>query len=865
MHSMGKTLAELHAMLKLYEKGILKKAETPTVLAIREVEEDKNASVASTSGIFTIELYAFPNKTWVYDTGGETHICNTSQGLTESRKLKHEALSLYMANGMRTGVEAIGSFDLILPSGLIIRDGLLQPTHDESHEKCKSCISRKMARKPFPHQVERAKDLLGLIHTDVCGPFRTVSREGANYFITFTDDFSRYGFVYLMKHKHEVFETFKVFQNEVENQLGKKIKAIRSDRGGEYLSHEFVNHMKSCGIVSQLTPPYTPQHNGVSERRNQTLLDMVRSMMNLTTLPKSFWGYALETAARILNMVPTKKVDRTPYEIWHGKAPKLSYLRVWGCYPKETMGYYFYYPLENKIFVSRNAEFFENSFMVQEASGSHGLLKMSGSDKGLEIIQEEDTQPSENTSKEHNEVAPIEYELRDLDEPPNYKVALEDPESNKRLEAMNTEMQSMKDNQVWYLVDLPSNGRTNKRFDQEIKKIGFSHNLDDPCIYLKASGSNVAFLVLYFDDTLLMGNNVTMLKEVKSWLCKCFSMKDLGEAAYILGIKIIRDRSKRLIALSQSAYLDKILKNFRMENSKNGYTPMMEKPDYRKSQGAKTPTEQNPGEIHWTAVKTIIKYLRNTKDMVLIYRAKPEDELKVSSVDWKSAKQSTTAMSSIEAEYIAVAKALMEAVWMRKLLMDLEGDRHFQRKYHYIREVIQEGKIVLKKVYTDYNVVDPFTKPMPLNKHFEHAMAIGIVPASSLIKQFPTEMVFMNVVVPINQPRPVVSTQGTHRSTPRAHMTPTLTASPQGKKRMQMIGESSSPQKLLKITIRQQKVVEGEKDDDDSEDRLEPGIHKENPKHIDDNDDKDEEKVDKEEGVTPCLDRNTRRDGKESS
>ncbi|GKF39636.1 retrotransposon protein, putative, ty1-copia subclass [Tanacetum coccineum] len=154
-----------------------------------------------------------------------------------------------------------------------------------------------MARKPFPYQVERAKDLLGLIYTDVCGPFRTVSREGVNYFITFTDDFSRYGFVYLMKHKHEVFETFKVFQNEVENQLGKKIKAIRSNRGGEYLSHEFVNHMKSYGIVSKLTPPYTPQYSG---------------------------GYALETVARILNMVPTKKVDRTPYEIWHGKAPKLS-------------------------------------------------------------------------------------------------------------------------------------------------------------------------------------------------------------------------------------------------------------------------------------------------------------------------------------------------------------------------------------------------------------------------------------------------------------------------------------------------------------------------------------------------------------
>ncbi|GKB61781.1 retrotransposon protein, putative, ty1-copia subclass [Tanacetum coccineum] len=349
MHSMGKSIVELHAMLKLHEKGIPKKAETPapkippppkrdnpTKDSVchhckevghwrrnypsyqAELKKRKNASVASTSGICTIELYAFPNKTWVYDTGFGTHICNTSQGLRGSRKLKHGALSLYIGNGMRAVVEAIGSFDLVLPSGLIIvldnchfaptitrgvvsisrlvnngyihtftnygisvlkdnvfyfnaiprdgiyeidmhnlypnvssmfnvsnkrakhaldssylwhcrlghinkkrmdklqRDGILQPTHDESLEKCKSCISGKMARKPFPHQVERAKDLLGLIHTDVCGPFRTVSREGASYFITFTDDFSRYGYVYFMKHKHEMFETFKVSQNEVE-------------------------------------------------------------------------------------------------------------------------------------------------------------------------------------------------------------------------------------------------------------------------------------------------------------------------------------------------------------------------------------------------------------------------------------------------------------------------------------------------------------------------------------------------------------------------------------------------------------------------------------------------------------------------
>ncbi|GJU21257.1 retrotransposon protein, putative, ty1-copia subclass [Tanacetum coccineum] len=345
-----------------------------------------------------------------------------------------------------------------------------------------------MTRKPFTHVVERAKNILELIHTDVCSPFRIVSREGARYFITFSYDFSRDGYVYMLKHKHEVFEIFKEFQNEVENQLGNRIKAILSDRGGEYMRYEFVEHLKKCDIVSHLTPPYTPQNDGVSERRNQTLLDMVRSMMNSTTLPKSFWGYTLESAARILNMIPTKKVDKTPYELWHRKAPKLSYLRVWGCealvkrdtpdkldprsikcifvgYPKETMDYYFYYPTKNKIFVARNAELSKNSLLAQEASGSTQLLGASGSTKELDLLQEENTLPFGNTSLSHDErygfyIDAKVHELGDHGEPANYQAALADPEYEKWLDVINVEMQSMKDNQVWCLVDLPPGGRT---------------------------------------------------------------------------------------------------------------------------------------------------------------------------------------------------------------------------------------------------------------------------------------------------------------------------------------------------------------------------------------------------------------------
>ena len=157
--------------------------------------------------------------------------------------------------------------------------------------------------------------------------------------------------------------------------MGEKIKILRRDRGGEYLSQEFIDHLRNCGIVSQLSPPRTPQHNGVSERRNRTLLDMVRSMMSRATLPLYFWGYAMETAALILNLVPTKKVAKTPHEMWTGKRPSLRHIRVWGCeafvrrdtseklelraekchfigYPENSFGYLFYKSFDKKIFVA---------------------------------------------------------------------------------------------------------------------------------------------------------------------------------------------------------------------------------------------------------------------------------------------------------------------------------------------------------------------------------------------------------------------------------------------------------------------------------------------------------------------------------
>ncbi|GJS96423.1 retrotransposon protein, putative, ty1-copia subclass [Tanacetum coccineum] len=436
MHNMGKTIGELHALLIEYEKGLPKKAGTPQVLAIQDGRIQKsNKKSQNTKGkgkekgkgkgkdkLVNVSKPKNP-KPFAKENPEKDDVCHHyKEGLKGERKLKQGAfyfisvsknIVLYFNAIPRDGIYEIYMLNLVLNVNSIDNvsskrakhnldstymwhcrlahiskkriekpqhDGLLKSTDDETLDQCVSCLSGKMESKPFLHRTERVTDLLGLIHRDV-------------------------------------------FKNEVENQLGKTIKALRSDRGGEYISQEFKDYLKACRIVQQLTPPCTPQHNGMSERRNHTLLDMVRSMMNLTTLSLYFWDYALESATRILNMVPTKKVDKAPYELWYGKVPNLSYLK-----------------------------FLEKNLISQEASRRA---------VELEEIQDEDTSPSKDTSEIPADVKEVEeHSLGYLNEPTNYKAALLDSESDKWLDAMNAEMQSIKDNQVWHLVDLPPNGRT---------------------------------------------------------------------------------------------------------------------------------------------------------------------------------------------------------------------------------------------------------------------------------------------------------------------------------------------------------------------------------------------------------------------
>ena len=160
--------------------------------------------------------------------------------------------------------------------------GFLESLVYESLDACEPCLMGKMTKTPFSGTMQKATDLLEVIHTDVCSPMNVEARCWYRYFLTFTDDLSRYGYIYLKKHKFATFEKFKEFQSEVENHRNKNKSFYDMIAEVKYLNYEFGLQLKQCEIVSLLTPPGTPQCNGVSERHNRTLLDIVRSMMSLT-------------------------------------------------------------------------------------------------------------------------------------------------------------------------------------------------------------------------------------------------------------------------------------------------------------------------------------------------------------------------------------------------------------------------------------------------------------------------------------------------------------------------------------------------------------------------------------------------------
>ncbi|RDX84970.1 hypothetical protein CR513_33901, partial [Mucuna pruriens] len=393
---------------------------------------------------------------------------------------------------------------------------LIPLQEDSTSEPCDHCVYGKQHRVAFKGSSSRMSGVLERVRTYVCGPMEVESIGGAKFFVTFIDDASRRVWVYLLKSKDEVFKYFKHFHVMVERETGKKLKCLRSDNGGEYTSHEFRDYCFGHGIRHEKTVPGTPQHNGVAECMNRTILERVRCMRKTSRLPKSFWGAVVQTAVYLINRSPSVPLDGdVPERVWRGKDISYSHLRVFGCqafahvpkeqrtklddkalpcifigYGNEEFGYRLWDPKNKKVIRSRDVIFHEEKLMgdhVEEEKEVPGkntleLLPQKQGDVGPEEIPddedaEDEPAPEDNHQGEHTGVPegddqplrqstrervpsrrypPSEFVLlTERGEPEDYCEALAHKDRARWMEAMRDEMNSLKKNQTYELVRLP--------------------------------------------------------------------------------------------------------------------------------------------------------------------------------------------------------------------------------------------------------------------------------------------------------------------------------------------------------------------------------------------------------------------------
>ncbi|GJT74818.1 zinc finger, CCHC-type containing protein [Tanacetum coccineum] len=676
------------------------------------------------------------------------------------------------------------------------KDGLIS-AFDMDTKKCKTCMLTKITKKPFQN-LKRETKVLELIYNDLCDLNATLSLGNKMYFVTFIDDASRFCYVYLLHSKDEALDKFKVFKIEVELQQGSLIKRFKTDRGGEYMDTLYI---KSVGIIHETTAPYTPQQNGIFERKNKVLKEMVNSMLSYLGLSQGFWGEAMAVVR--LHDSKLKTLGERGIEcIFFGYAEHSKAFRFYVIEPNESV-------VINSIIKSRDAIFDENRFSsvprLNQRSLVNGTEDSSGSVVPEKVTDKvvQQPQPELRKSKRHTTLklviqgfkqkSGIDYfdtyalvarisTIRmliamalihsliihqmdvktaflngELDE----EVYMNQPQGFIMLGNENKVCKLIKS--LYELKQAPK--QWHQKFDKVVLSNGYLLNQTNKCVYSKFDESGEGVIIcLYVDDMLIFGTDQVQVDLTKEFLSSRFSMKDMGEADVILGIRIKHESNG--IAISQSHYIEKVVKKFNYFDCTPVSTPMdtseklmpnngkavsqleyprvigclmydltCTRPDIAFVVGKLSRYTSNPGTQHWQAIQRVLKYLKKTMNYRLMYTGYPSVLEGYTDASWINNTEDNPSTSG----WVFLLAAGKEVEWLKNLLLEIPlwvkpivpisircdsaatlakaysqmyngKSRHLGVRHNMIRELITNEVVSIEFVRSQQNLADHSTK-----------------------------------------------------------------------------------------------------------------------------------------------------------
>ncbi|KAH9669477.1 Integrase catalytic domain-containing protein [Citrus sinensis] len=624
----------------------------------------------------------------------------------------------------------------------LIKDDILHNLDFSNFGTCVDCIKGKLTAKTRKERTRRSQQVLEFVHTDICGPFTHIAIGGYKYFITFIDDFSRYGHVELLTEKSESLSVFK------------PLRLMLSSK-------------REYGIEAQYTMPGTPEQNRIAERRNRTLLDMVRCILSNSTLPDFLWGEALRIAAYILNQVPSKSMPKTLYELWSGKRPSLRHFHVWGCRakvrpynpqsrkldPKTISGFFigycigsrgsrFYYPSHTTgIIESDRAIYFDDDH--NGGSSEPRRLTLREERVVLPIL----SFPTSAMGLSHIDVSSVDPELHHDMEP----TTVEDDVTDVQLRrSERIRRPAIPDDYVVYLqehdfdVDSSSDLITFQEAISCSESSSWIHAMHNEMASMYHNGMDVktAFLKGSLSEdvyTLQPDGFVETDRE----------NMDLGEAHYVLGIEILRDRSRGVLGLSQKTYIDRILKRFNLQSCALGKAPISKDDKISKSQCPDNDVDKARMQtVPYASVVGCLEDKKSTSGYIFMMAG--------GAISWKIAKQTLIASSTMEAEYVACFEATRQALWMQNFITGLDcilvilrplkiycdnsmaisfshntgsssRSKHIDIKYLFVREKIALSYVSVEYIPTELMLADPLTKALAPKVFREHVTHMGLL------------------------------------------------------------------------------------------------------------------------------------------